>query len=140
LTDNQKIKLERLKADEFQLVQELKRLGLKVESVYDLVNNKPIKHIDNKFIGEYSQAYTILVQHLDKPHEKTIREGIIRALTEKNAKSVAQEKLLEQFYKEQDPMLKWVLANALKIILTQSEKKKHPDVKAVLKHNWGFST
>jgi len=140
VTDDKKIELQRLKADESELVQQLNDIGLKVSSVYDLVNNKPVKHLDNKFIGQYSQAYPVLVQHLDKPHDKKIREGIIRALTEKDAKEIAQDKLLNHFTKEQDPMLKWVLANALQTILTQTEKKKFPDIKAALNHKWGFST
>ena len=126
--------------DQEQLVRELSEVGFVVESVYDLVNNRPIAHLENKFIGSYAQAYPILVRHLDLPHHSRIREGIIRALTEKSARAIAKDKLLEHFYKEEDPSMKWVLANALRTVLSASDKKKHPEYKDVFQGHPGKSS
>src|SRR5688572_14653941 len=107
--ERMKILKEELDKDEEGLIEEIKNKGIKIESVWDLVNNVKRPFLDNKFTGQYQQAYPILVAHLDKPHHLRIREGIIRALTEKGAKEIAKDKLLEHFYKETDKNLKWVL-------------------------------
>jgi hypothetical protein len=123
----------KLDKDEEGLVKEIKEKGFDIASVWDLVNNFKHPFLDNKFTGPYKDAYAILVDHLDKPHHPRIREGIIRALTEKDARDIAKDKLLDNFYKETDKNLKWVLANALTTILTQTEKKKNPDIGLVKK-------
>ncbi len=125
--------------DQETLVRELNAVGCIVESVYDLVNNRAVEHLENKFLGSYEQAYPILVKHLDLPHHSRIREGIIRALTEKSARSIAKDKLLEHFYKEEDRSMKWVLANALRTVLSASDKKKHPEYKDVFQGTSGKS-
>lgn len=122
-----------LNKDEEELVREIRQKGYGIESVWDLVNNARHPYLDNKFTGPYKEVYSILVNHLDKPHHLRIREGIIRALTEKDARDIAKDKLIEHFYKETDRSLKWVLANALTTILTQTEKKKNPDIGLVKK-------
>lgn len=122
-----------LDKDEEELVKEIKQKGLDIDSVWDLVNNVKHSFLDNKFTGRYKDAYGILVDHLNKPHHPRIREGIIRALTEKDARDIAKDKLLDNFYKETDKNLKWVLANALTTILTQTEKKRNPDIGFVKK-------
>jgi hypothetical protein len=122
-----------LDKDEEELIKEISKKGIKIESVWDLVNN--IKHpfLDNKFTGKYNEVYPILVEHLGKPHHPRTREGIIRALTEKDARDIAKDKLLEHFYKETDKNLKWVLSNALTTMLTQTEKKKNPEIRQIKK-------
>jgi hypothetical protein len=122
-----------LDKDQEGLVNEIRKKGIKVDSVWDLVNNVKHPFLDNKFTGKYNEAYSILVDHLDKPHHPRIREGIIRALTEKDARDVAKDKVLEHFYSETDKNLRWVLSNALTTLLTQTEKKKNPDVGLVKK-------
>ncbi|HPH47680.1 MAG TPA: hypothetical protein PKU83_11770 [Chryseolinea sp.] len=122
-----------LDKDEEGLVNEIKQKGINIDSVWDLVNNVKHPFLDNKFTGTYNQVYPILVDHLDKPHHERIREGIIRALTEKGARDLAKDKLLEHFYKEPDKNLRWVLANALTKVLTPTEKKKNPNIGLVKK-------
>ncbi len=62
------------------LVRELRGVGIEVQSIYDLVNtSKP-----------YSRAYPILVRHLRLSHDTRTREGIIRALTVKEAGPAAR--------------------------------------------------
>lgn len=99
--------------DERGLVEELRSIGYEIDSVWDFVNNTNRHEFLRKFHGSYSSAYPILVKHLGVKHNPAIREGVIRALTEKDANHVAAEALIAAFYQEQDPNIKWVLANAL---------------------------
>jgi len=120
-----------LAADEQGLVEELAKAGYEVDSIWDFVNNNNRYDFLRKFEGNYTSAYPILVKHLDIEHHPRIREGIIRALTEKDANEMASEALLAAFYQEQDSNLKWVLANALRTVLTRSQKAKHPEYKEI---------
>jgi hypothetical protein len=120
-----------LAEDERSLIEELASNGFKIESVWDFVNNNNRHEFLRNFKGSYDGAYPILVKHLNVKHHPRIREGIIRALTEKDANEVASESLLAEFYKEQDLNLKWVFANALRTVLTRSQKAKHPEYKEV---------
>lgn len=104
--------------EEEPLVNDLKTIGIYVESVWDLVNNRPHPHLKNVFVGQYDIAYPILVKHLDYDYHPRVKEGIIRALTEKNAAKVAKDKILDLFNKETDKNLKWVLANCLTTLMT----------------------
>ncbi|WP_053405759.1 hypothetical protein [Persicobacter sp. CCB-QB2] len=128
---NRKELEELLNKDEEPLVQELKSLGLGIDSVWDLVNNSPHQFLERDFTGDYSIAYETLVKHLDY-HPKTI-EGIIRALTEKEAKKIATDKILELFQKETDKNLQWVMANALRTLMTWSKRQKYPEIGEILK-------
>ena len=118
-------------ADEAGLVAELRELGYQVESVFDFVNNNNRYEFLRQFDGRYDRAYPVLVKHLGIKHHKRIREGIILALTEKEANTVASEALLREFDRETDHELRWVLANALRTVLTRSQKRRHPEYKAV---------
>ena len=131
--ENMKIFKAELDKDQEGIVSEIRQKGINIDSVWDLVNNVKHPFLDNKFTGKYNEVYSILVDHLDKPHHERIKEGIIRALTEKDARDLAKDKLLEHFYKETDKNLKWVLANALTTVLTQTEKKKNPDIGLIKK-------
>ena len=119
--------------EEEPLVNDLKTIGIYVESVWDLVNNRPHLHLKNVFVGQYEMAYPMLVKHLDYDYHPRVKEGIIRALTEKNAAKVAKDKILDLFNNETDKNLKWVLANCLTTLMTWKQREKHPDIKATLK-------
>ena len=121
--------------DEEILIRDLTSVGLKVDSVWNLVNNKSNYSFLRKFEGGYDIAYPILVKHLSQPHLPKIREGIIRALTEQNANEVASEALLNEFKSEKDKNIKWVLANALSTVLSRTQKRKHPEYREVLNEN-----
>ncbi|WP_269527233.1 hypothetical protein [Coraliomargarita parva] len=123
------------KKDQEELVREINEIGYSIESVYDLVNNAPHPVLERKFIGPYPKAYPILLKHLNLPHEKIIREGIIRALTEKDAGREVEEALLDNFQKEKDPDTKWVLANALSRIMPYHRRRKYPEIRKTLKPN-----
>jgi hypothetical protein len=110
-----------LAADESALVAELRKVGLSVQSVYDLVNTA----------SPYPEAYPVLVKHLHLSHLANIREGVIRALTVKDAGATVTEALMEEFQKEASPILKWVLANALKTTMPYKERRLCPEIREV---------
>ena len=122
---------ELLAEDQRGLIEELRTIGYEIESVWDFVNNNNRNKFLRKFNGSYCSAYSILVKHLSIEHHPRIREGIIRALTEKDANEAASEALITEFYQEQDTNLKWVLANALRTVLSRTQKAKHPEYKKV---------
>ena len=127
--DAQFEELERIcEADEYELICELNSRGFHVKSVWDLVNNAPHEFLERNFVGSYEDAYPILVKHLTISHHQRIREGIIRALTEKNAKRIAFAPLLEQLNLEPLKCNRWVIANALRTMLTKAERAKYPEV------------
>ena len=53
-----------LDADQKQLVDEICAAGYQVQSVWDLVNNTPHQFLERNFVGEYPDAYPILIKHL----------------------------------------------------------------------------
>ena len=118
-------------ADERELVTEIRAAGYEVDSVYDLVNNTPHPVLPRKFIGPYPRAYPALLRHLDMPHGKPIREGIIRALTVRDGGPEVEAALFRAFSKEDHPDLRWVLANALKVAMPYHRRRKHPEIAAV---------
>jgi hypothetical protein len=115
------------------LINDLKSVGIIVESVWDLVNNRQHPILKNNFTGHYEIAYPVLLKHLDYEYHPRIQEGIIRALTEKSARKIATDKLLKMFYKEENQNIKWVLANALKTLMTWQQRQKHPDIETTWK-------
>ena len=123
-----------LEKDEEDLVKEIKQKGFDIDSVWDLINNTPHPFLERRFLGPYPEAYPILVDHLDSSHHPKTREGIVRALTVKDVRAIAMEKLLEHFYNETDKEVKWALANALRVVLTPAERKHIPEIKQTLKN------
>lgn len=118
--------------EERPLVEALNGIGVKVNSVWDLVNNRPHPHLKSNFTGNYEVAYPILVEHLDYNYHPKVKEGIVRALTEKNASKIAADKILEMFHKESDKSLKWAMGNALRTLMSPQKRLKYPEIKQVL--------
>jgi hypothetical protein len=104
--------------EDAELVAEFRAAGVAVSSVWDLVNTA----------SAYPELYPVLVRHLDIPHHRAIREGIIRALTVQDAKAIAEAALFRHFQSERDPHLRWVLASALKTVMPYHRRKKHPEI------------
>jgi len=101
------------RAEETPTLQDIAHAGLRINSVWDLVNESQ----------SYPEAIPVLMKHLPIPYHRRIREGIARALTVKEAKGVACRVLLEEFKKSDDPSpngFKWALANALSVTADQS--------------------
>jgi len=128
-------KMDSFQREEKILINDLKSVGIMVESVWDLVTNRQHPILKNNFTGHYEIAYPVLLKHLDYEYHPRIQEGIIRALTEKNARKIATDKLLKMFYKEENQNIKWVLANALKTLMTWQQRQKHPDIGTTWKGN-----
>ncbi len=116
-------------ADQAELVQKIRGLGYDIESVWDLVNNTPHPVLERRFIGPYERAYPVLIEHLQLPHLARVREGIIRALTVKDGGDLLEEALLLELGREEDPMLRWVIANALRVAMPYHRRKKRPEIK-----------
>jgi hypothetical protein len=94
-----------LRVNEKPLVEDLRRAGYQIESVYDLANSKL----------DYSTAIPILLAHLPRPYMPRIREGIARALAVPTARS-SMRILLIAFENEEDASEsgpKWALGNTI---------------------------
>jgi hypothetical protein len=77
-----------VKTEQAPILEDLRRVGCHVESVWDLVNtSKP-----------YPEALPILVKHLTLPYSDRTREGIARALAVKPAR-FAWPNLVEEYCK-----------------------------------------
>jgi len=95
----------------------------------------------------YPQAISVLLKHLKQPYHPRIKEGIIRALTVKEAIGVGAPPLIEAFKNvtAPDPFvkqhLKWVIGNALSVVADRSvfesivelvQDKRHGQARAML--------
>jgi hypothetical protein len=116
------------------LVEEIREVGYKIESVWDLVNNAPHPVLKRNFVGPYEGAYSVLIHHLKLPYVREVREGIIRALTVKDGGPELEAALLAELDNEPDPALKWVLGNALRTAMPYHRRQKYPQIKEAL--NW----
>jgi hypothetical protein len=114
--------------EEAQIAEEASHVGYAITSVWDFVNNVPHPFLPRPFRGPYQRAYPILVRHLAVPHHPKVREGIIRALTVRDGGRVVIEALLQEFNHESRPELKWVLANALRVVMPLAQRKGHPEI------------
>ena len=94
-----------LRQAESPLLEDLRSVGISVNSVWDLVNTST----------PYSNGLPILLDHLSRSYPGAIREGIARALAVKEAK-FAWPKLIFLYQKETDPKAKDGLAVALAAI------------------------
>jgi hypothetical protein len=120
-------------ADQAGLIQEIRQIGYDIDSIWDFVNNDPHPLLERRFVGEYPNAYPILIRHLQHAHHRRVREGIIRALTVNDGGQSVEHALLREFTHEKDPGLRWVLANALSVAMPYRRRKKHPDIALALK-------
>lgn len=120
--------------DEKDLVLEIKSCGYEVESVWDLVNNSTHPFVETNFSGEYKNAYPVLIRHLQISHESAIREGVIRALKVKDGGKDVENALLNEFSKEKESNLKWVLAYALISAMPYHRRKKIPEIAEAYKN------
>ena len=124
-------------ADERLLVGEIRRAGYDVDSVWDLVNNTPHPFLPRRFVGPYPRAYPILIRHLGVAHEPAVREGVIRALTVRDGGLEVERALFEQFEVEERQSLRWALANALKVAMPYSRRRRCPAIAAAIRAGSG---
>jgi hypothetical protein len=119
--------------DEQPLVVELRALGLRVDSVYDLVNNHPHPVLPTNFVGPYKQAYPLLLRHLAIPHEPNVREGIIRALIVRDLPVDAHSLLLDQLRTEQNRIHRVCLALAFRKAVGRRKASEYPEVVSAIR-------
>jgi HEAT repeat protein len=101
-----------MKVEEVEVQEKLAKIGLKVDSIYDLVNTRE----------PYPRAIPVLIELLRRPFsDARIKEGIIRALTVSEAKGLAGKALLEEFYETCDPILAWTIGNAISVVATKDD-------------------
>src|ERR1051325_8992684 len=94
----------------------LNRLGMNVTTVFDLM----------KWREPYpAGAIAVLLEFLPKVHDVAVKEGIVRALTVKEARGKADAALIAEFRgtapsETANVGLKWAIANALSIVATDA--------------------
>ncbi len=85
---------------EAPLVADLRKAGFNVESAWDLFNRKEPWRNDVP-IAAYPEAIPILLKHFKQSYPSSIREGIVRALTDKLAFG-AFDRLVEEYKRTTD--------------------------------------
>jgi HEAT repeat protein len=95
-----------------EVVEALCVVGLPVSSVWDLVNSKE----------SYPQAIPVLLKCLQMEMDPRVKEGVVRALTVREARTIAAKPLVQEFLKvsEPDSSLKWAIGNALAVVADDS--------------------
>jgi HEAT repeat protein len=91
--------------------RDLKSVGVIIhEDIYELVNSRE----------KYTEAIPILINLLPKIEESSLKEGLIRALSIKEAKGIADRILIEEFNKDSlNSYLRWAIGNALRFTLSK---------------------
>lgn len=110
------------------LITELEKVGIRVKDIYELVNT-------NK---SYPLAIPVLIKALESGVEdKKLKEGIVRALTVKEAKGKANKQLLKEYYNTNDHLLRWIIGNTFSVIITDHDLPEI--VKIVQNKEYGIS-
>ncbi|HEV2135966.1 MAG TPA: hypothetical protein VGR47_17140 [Terracidiphilus sp.] len=78
-----------LRAAEKPLLEDLAKVGLQVDTVWDLVNTS----------SPYSNALPVLLDHLQRPYPDEVREGIARALAVRSTRPIGWRILVNEFCK-----------------------------------------
>lgn len=107
-----RIRLEKAyREDEQPLINDLDKVGIKVNSCWDLVNSK----------SSYKKAIPILLEHLPKPYHIKNKEGIVRALAVKEAKGIACRGILDEYQKSmgEGALYRWAFGNTIETIITK---------------------
>jgi hypothetical protein len=105
-----------LQVAEEPIVNALRSVGIRVGSVWDLVNERYTE----------PRVIPILVEQLRLPYPYRIREGIARGLTVQNAGKKALRVLVDEFKKVPDSEdapqhgFKWALGNAISVVADKS--------------------
>ena len=112
--------------DDLIVVKALQKVGIEVQSVYDLVNSSQ----------SYKGAIPVLLKLLPKVKEQVIKEGVARALTVKEARGLASRPLLNEFLSADSSQLnlKWVIGNALSMVAEDDVFEEIVDLATDKKH------
>lgn len=121
-------------AEQELLTADLRRAGYRVKWVWDLVNTAE----------SYPNAIPVLLNHLKRPYSEGAKEGIVRALTVREARGVAGPAVIDVLCNSAGAgqQLRWALANALTTVADRTDRdaikalidvESDPDVKDRLK-------
>ncbi|MFZ1789695.1 MAG: HEAT repeat domain-containing protein [Saprospiraceae bacterium] len=109
---SKEIELERAK--EYQgLIYELADIGIIVNSIWDLVNTKT----------KYPEAIPILMKYLPLVNYIRNKEGIVRALSVKEAKGLILPLMIKEYMllTKDKENLRWLIGNAVNATITKEE-------------------
>ncbi|RYZ75725.1 MAG: hypothetical protein EOP06_32050 [Proteobacteria bacterium] len=109
----------RFREEEKPIIDDLAKVGIEVQSVWDLVNTN----------AHYEAAIEILLDHLKRSYHARIRNGLIRAITTKDALGIAGSTIINELRREGEAENRWALANALTVVADKSDKF---EIKALL--------
>lgn len=101
--------------DDLKISNALLEVGVEVSDIYDLVNTRK----------PYPAAIPVLVHLLDESYTNPkIVEGIVRSLTVKEARGIANKRLLKLYFDtpKTEIALRWAIGNALATITTTEDK------------------
>jgi hypothetical protein len=103
------------KEEDQYVVAELNKAGVHIDGIYDLVNSRTV----------YPEAIPVLVSCLSIVRDRVIKEGIVRAITVKEAKGKADKALIHEFRNippeaSELQNLKWAIGNALSVVATDA--------------------
>jgi len=115
--ENARLSFEReLSFDEKERVDELTSEGATVSSVWDLVNTKKT----------YPNAIPVLIKHLSKKYHYKNKEGIVRALSVKEAMGKATPALIEEYNKTPKELASylWAIGNSVFTTITIIDVEK----------------
>jgi hypothetical protein len=95
------------------LISELKEVGYDFNDVWEMVNTKE----------PYPKAIRILLKYLHKDYHDKNKEGIVRALTVKEAVGIASPFLIDEYNKTpKDKLaLRWAIGNAIYATATKND-------------------
>jgi HEAT repeat protein len=98
-----------------QLLKEIAKHGWEIDNIFDLVNTKQ----------RYPELIPVLIDGLDnfKEYDKWLFEGLVRSLAVKEAKGLANQKILELYDKvsKTNESLGWALGNTMEIIIEEKD-------------------
>ncbi len=97
-----------------EIKTELQKVGIEITNIYDLVNSGK----------RYAAAIPILSSLLKKGIDDIkVKEGVIRALTVKDAAGVANKVLIEEYNQipKNETSLRWAIGNAFYTIITNED-------------------
>jgi HEAT repeat protein len=97
----------REKEDE-RICQALRFAGARISSIFDLVNTR----------APYPELISALIEILPSVQDTVMREGVVRALTTKEARGKAGPSLVTEFRRPEASFYRWTVGNALSVVAT----------------------
>jgi hypothetical protein len=110
----QEARKRRSKEEQALLLADLRRVGYRLETVWNLVNTA----------DSYPEAIPVLLDHIKRPYKDVYREGMARALTVREARGIAGPVIIDVLRNSEDAdsQLRWALANALTIVADRADR------------------